>query len=510
MYTANTPNAGKLINSLRSTGYSNIAAICDIIDNSLDAGATEILVALIPEKDSKDIQSIIIGDNGQGMDEHVLDEALKLGSDTQKDPDEHLGMYGMGLITASLSLGKYLRVMSKEEDGPVYESIQDVDVVIEENKFVKTTQKLNERDSHDFHQVMPSKKSGTVVEISKLDRITNKNIDSFKKQLLKNIGETYRYFIKSGKKIYINGEAVVVVDPMLVSEGSKLLFESRIKLEWGAMMSVKFKEDVHIRMYLLPDFSAQENAVRGINQGSQGFYVLRNNRQISAGDSLGILTRHNDFNRLRIELFFPAILDNVMGVSFTKQGIRLTQEVRDKISAEILPHVRQVKKMITDARAVTEEKRVDHDFAEEHIRSKLPLLLMPDAVGIKRKSTPRTTPKGKVVKKKPTGEEKHALTRVKNIRGNGVEFRHGSLGDRGNLFECYPEGKKIVVEYNIDHPFFKNILLEHSDNKNFIAGVDYLIFALASAELRSTDETTYTLMGNMRSVLSINLRNLFL
>ena len=40
----NTPNAGKLIESLRSIGYSNYSAIADLVDNSLDAHATNVKI----------------------------------------------------------------------------------------------------------------------------------------------------------------------------------------------------------------------------------------------------------------------------------------------------------------------------------------------------------------------------------------------------------------------------------------------------------------------------------
>lgn len=42
----NQPNAGKLISSLRNTGYDSYSAIEDIIDNSIDAHAREIYITV--------------------------------------------------------------------------------------------------------------------------------------------------------------------------------------------------------------------------------------------------------------------------------------------------------------------------------------------------------------------------------------------------------------------------------------------------------------------------------
>ncbi|MBL8007397.1 MAG: hypothetical protein JNJ56_07685, partial [Ignavibacteria bacterium] len=49
-FTKNTPNAAKLIQSLRHLDYTNISAIADILDNSIDAGASQIWVDIIPKK----------------------------------------------------------------------------------------------------------------------------------------------------------------------------------------------------------------------------------------------------------------------------------------------------------------------------------------------------------------------------------------------------------------------------------------------------------------------------
>ena len=60
----NEPNAAILIDALQNIGYDNISAITDIVDNSIDAGATKIQIQLTKEKDGLKIMFI---DNGKGM-----------------------------------------------------------------------------------------------------------------------------------------------------------------------------------------------------------------------------------------------------------------------------------------------------------------------------------------------------------------------------------------------------------------------------------------------------------
>jgi DNA mismatch repair ATPase MutL len=86
--TKNEPNAAKLMDSLRYLGYDNYSAICDLVDNALDAEAKVIHIN-ISQVGGEPV--ISIADDGCGMDERILDEALKLGSLTDRNSTSDLG-----------------------------------------------------------------------------------------------------------------------------------------------------------------------------------------------------------------------------------------------------------------------------------------------------------------------------------------------------------------------------------------------------------------------------------
>lgn len=95
------PVASQLMQSLRSIGYTTQAAVADVIDNSLGAGATRIDIDFAHTP--RAFVSII--DNGAGMSRDELLQAMRYGS---RDPREvrlgdDLGRFGLGLKTASLS-----------------------------------------------------------------------------------------------------------------------------------------------------------------------------------------------------------------------------------------------------------------------------------------------------------------------------------------------------------------------------------------------------------------------
>jgi signal transduction histidine kinase len=68
--------------ALRDLGYNSYASILDIIDNCIDATARHIAVSVGEQKG--DI-TVTVEDDGFGMSDEVLSEALRLGSDTERE-----------------------------------------------------------------------------------------------------------------------------------------------------------------------------------------------------------------------------------------------------------------------------------------------------------------------------------------------------------------------------------------------------------------------------------------
>ncbi len=105
------PNYSKLDKALRSIGYSFDVAVADIIDNSIDANAKNVLVRLLTRSDG--YLDLAIWDDGCGMDAHTLREAMRFGSDVSQDIDR-LGKFGLGLKLASLSQAKDVHVVTTQ------------------------------------------------------------------------------------------------------------------------------------------------------------------------------------------------------------------------------------------------------------------------------------------------------------------------------------------------------------------------------------------------------------
>src|SRR2546422_11142269 len=107
---ANDPNAARLIESLRHLGYGNYVAIADLVDNSIESGASRIAIPI--QKRGDDV-SITIADDGTGMDYEILDQALRLGSLVEKDPTSDLGKFGICFMTPGLSIAPQSHFVTK-------------------------------------------------------------------------------------------------------------------------------------------------------------------------------------------------------------------------------------------------------------------------------------------------------------------------------------------------------------------------------------------------------------
>jgi len=490
------PNAGKLMESLRHAGYDNYHAIADIIDNSVDADAQNIWVEIHQQKGDFVIKVV---DNGVGMDEDKLVEALKLGSESEKNIDSDLGRFGMGLCTAGLSMSRKTTILTKQEKGPILVGINDLEWVIKLNEFKSYIGEADLEQAKLFRDLLKGSHQGTGVIFSNSDRIQNTNVTIFANLLKKEIGRIFRRFIEAGRKFYVNGELVQMVDPLMLSEGTYVYSDEEypIKIE----TSTGHAEDtIRVRMVLLPDFGVLGNKDKGINLQNQGFYVMRNQRELFDGQTLDVYTRDPHLNRFRAEISFSGTLDELMGVHFTKRSISMSQGLRDKIKEITRSQIRHLQNLADEQRPKA-EKEVSHEETEKLISKKSKLLVKPPAEPVEEK--PKKAERRQTPAEKIKGPEKEAAAeRLRRI----CRFEEAKLDRLGPLFYPFMAGSKVVIRWNVDHPFYEKILVPKKDDKTFVTAVDFLIYSLASAELKSRSDDNVSLFENIRSDMSTNLR----
>ena len=154
------PSAPILIESIRSIGYSFQSAIADLIDNSISANAKKIKIYSIPNINPY----IIIFDDGNGMNEKELEEAMRLGSKNPKEvrDENDLGRFGLGLKSASLSQCRSLIVASKK-DNRISAFSWNLDHVIEKNDWRILEFDAKEIKKFPYIELFENVKQGTYV-----------------------------------------------------------------------------------------------------------------------------------------------------------------------------------------------------------------------------------------------------------------------------------------------------------------------------------------------------------
>jgi hypothetical protein len=90
--------------------HSLETALADLVDNAVDAGATQVLIRLV--RAGGRLRALYVVDNGRGMSPEKIDTAMRVGGQREYREDD-LGHFGLGLKAASFSQARSLTVMSR-------------------------------------------------------------------------------------------------------------------------------------------------------------------------------------------------------------------------------------------------------------------------------------------------------------------------------------------------------------------------------------------------------------
>src|SRR5262249_21964907 len=94
----------KVIQSTPGSGYKSPAsAVAELVDNALQAHATAVDIRVEGDSDSGAAPTrVVVADNGSGMNDETLRQALRFGGSSRFNDRTGLGRFGMGLPNASL------------------------------------------------------------------------------------------------------------------------------------------------------------------------------------------------------------------------------------------------------------------------------------------------------------------------------------------------------------------------------------------------------------------------
>jgi hypothetical protein len=332
------PNPEDLLESVRSFGYSIATAIADLIDNSVSAESTIINIDFVFNNTNSYVR---IEDNGIGMSQEVLEEAMRLGSSNPNNnrKKDDLGRFGLGLKTASFSQCKRLTVVTKSSDSKLGVACWDLDYVAKEKEWFLLCDYASNISKKNVNEKF-NKNTGTIILWENLDKIleeikTGTDRDHFYRKIENvkvHIGLVFHKLIEQEKLIiYINGSKIKPINPFTISEKiDSLELQEEI-------LTIK-KHPIIIQPYILPHeskYSESNNINRDLIKGfnaHQGIYIYRNDRLIIDGGWLDLDIKEKESQRLcRVSISIDNSLDKEWQIEVQKSKAKIPDIIRKEI-----------------------------------------------------------------------------------------------------------------------------------------------------------------------------------
>lgn len=512
------PDVARITQGLRDTGYDFNTAVADIIDNSIAAKAKVVDVRLAVDFVGQILLSV--SDNGDGMNREDLINAMRYGS-RRRPHAKSLGKFGLGLKTASTAFCERLSVISRAAaSDPVLKATWDLKEMADANRWAL---QLDEADavSAQLLKDVAASHSGTVVLWEKVDRLlegykdrTGKHfknaLDRLGRSLRDHIALVYQRFLDPADEreqtleIRVNGVAVQAWDPFCVVETKGPALEQTQKLELPNGLTTQFT----VRAFILPrkeEFSSEENrnAARVSNE-RQGVYVYRENRLIHGPDWMGMFKQEPHYSLLRVELSFDHTLDDAFQVDIKKSRILLDEQLYEWLREKFMSGPRreaETRYRRGAASAATGAGVLLHTPSSNVLQQKAPGLATATVSVIDAKT-------GEVEVSNKSGKTT-ATIRIINSQGTGpVYVRTAETLENGVLWEATLDNNANAVTLNTGHPFYAKAYLPNKRNSPLVQALDYLLWALANAELSNINDDTKDAFEEFRIEVSRNLKKL--
>lgn len=333
------PNPSALIESMRDIGYSLGTALADVIDNSLTAGAGTIRI--FADTSEQELRVGIL-DDGSGMDEATLLDAMRLGARSPLEERERsdLGRFGLGLKTASFSQCRVLTVLTRQ-GGATFSARWDLDYVAETDQWLVQVPE----GTGAIPWAGQLGESGTLVVWEKLtasegDGTTEADFIRQLDEARSHLELVFHRFLAGERglqkvNILLNERPLEPFDPFHANHpATDAGPEERIRVE---------DADVVVRAFTLPHHSKvttsdwEQYAGKEGYLKNQGFYVYREKRLIIHGTWFG-LVRQTELTRLaRVRVDMPNTLDAAWKIDIKKASAQLPAPIRRRLAKIIEP-----------------------------------------------------------------------------------------------------------------------------------------------------------------------------
>ena len=531
-------NAAKICDGL-TAGRTLSAALCDIIDNAVDAGAKRISVILTPKppfgKRRTMVKSYLIIDDGQGMDENGIINALTLGSSEANYTPNTLSKFGLGLKSASFSQGETLELLSSNGSGVWHKYRVSLPEIRAREEYGAERVELSDDDDELIAEHLPLG-HGTIVRVTDIRKGNHPSIRQTTGELQQRVGIIYYYPIQEdGLTIVVDGRKCASFDVLFTEEANKngnldenawngrevswLEKPSELVLdgERGVKATVEITQLPHPPTFE-SDGPGEQSRVRDqvyrIASGNYGYYVYRNKRLIAWADRfMGvngyIIPQDQDFLSFRGRLLIDSSADDALNIDVKKSQLQLSEEAYKALDDFTADAKRKSKKAWkhagaeikrragmnpgTTANQLAEQVQIPDELPgepdteeafqekqerereiieEQEQRFEAEAAQLPEVQELALDLTQDEIPP-EIMQKVIAGEQAGAHDRIMAVRN----FEDNSLWE-----PYYDTDKKNCVRVNSVHRFAKIIYQDNTTNAALRIVFDLMLLQLAAAE----------------------------
>lgn len=517
------------VRGMRDLGYKSTGtALNELIDNSIQAEASKVHVVFgyyDNNKSQKKPNMLAIIDNGHGMDPEMVRIASIWGGTHREGDTSGFGRYGYGLPSASVSIGKQFRVISKVNDNDWHEVKVDIDEIgdgkyLDENGKV-VIPKAKKTELPDWIKTyidknMEGLQHGSVILIDKIDRLDYTTAKALKDFLLQHFGLVYRNYLRD-YDIRVDETKVQGIDPLFLTPGMRYYDEDEEKAISlpELLVEVKDKETrkpkgvIKVRFSQMPptfgripEAKLQERGTTNnrfeILKENNGIIILRAGRQIDVINSRCKWTKFQNLDfYLGIEFDFPPTLDEEFSITTSKQQVVLKERIWDILKeAGVYKTIQEMRKVrdkeIEKLKKQREEgnelkKRPSEEAMEESQKftESTTKLETSDQLKRKQKSLEEEIKK----RSKQTGKEVEEIKKEVEFEIKSRPFKVEEEDLPGAPFYRAKQiGGQIVLFLNRDHRFYSDIYMNKESTPRSRGALEIFLLVLSNCELSSTDD----------------------
>ena len=320
----NPPHPFALVAAMRSMGYTTPTALADLVDNSITAGAKRIAIRIAPPQNNRNLGYVSVEDDGSGMTSEKLFQAMRWGGDgpNRERKSDDLGRFGLGLKTASLSMGRVLTVATRPQSGTELHifrwdlaHVEKAGWELLEGADPQSISAINESSLAD------PKRCGTIVVVTQLDRLSirsgqvvhsERNEADLIRRAVQHLGLVFHRFIEKGVKIRFGSTDIASWDPLAGGD-----LKGREQLGEGVTVS----------SYVLPHHTKithekNERLAGPLGWAAhQGFLVYRADRLIVPGGWLRLFPTEEACRLARIKIDLQNSVDEGWGLNVIKSSV---------------------------------------------------------------------------------------------------------------------------------------------------------------------------------------------